>query len=565
MAAGQDSVPDDPTPKAPSLSDSQSDGDRTLRIAVAEIPGGLHPLLDGQGVTSYIGWMMLRPITAYDGEWRLVCGLCTELPSRRNGRIRDVTLPDGRAAVAVRFTLQRDARWGDGTPVSSRDVVFAWEIGRHADVGVSNRDFFAKDVLSVEAVDDKTFIVYRAKDTCRPEDMGVTVPAPVHVDREIFIRDPAAFRVHCTYESKPDNPGIWHGPYRLVEKRPDGVTLERNPSWYGTPPWFDRIIVRYSDSSADMAEALLSGAVDYVAGEYGFTVHQAAQLERQVGDRFTVLWEPGLAFRHLDLDHDHPALRDVRVRRALLHALDRDRINDRLFGGRHIVAHTDVHPMDTVHEEEVMRHPYDPADAARLLEEAGWSLGSDGLRRNGEGEVLELPLWAGAGDRTIELEQQFIQDSWRRIGVRADLRQAPARILFGEVLTERRFGGAALFSWISLPRTPADTVLHSAQIPTPANGWTGQNYMAYRNPRMDAILDGIDTACEPAANRRLWAEMQRIYAEDLPALPLFFMSQPYFLPRWLTGVEPTGHQFESTLRIEHWRRVDPDIPPVVGQ
>lgn len=528
-----------------------------LRIGVSEYPGSFNPTLDAQGIRSYIGWMTYRPVTAYDKDWRLYCSLCTELPSRENRRIRDAVLPDGRKATAVKFTLRADAAWGDGTPVTTRDLTFTWEVGSHPDVGMSDREFFTRDVLHVESVDDKTFILYREPNTCTPEDMGSLLLLPEHLERPAFERDPSTYRVHSLYETDVTNPGLWFGPYRVTEVVPGSrIVMDRNPTWFGARPAFDRIVVRSIENSAELEKALLAGEVDYVSGEYGFTTHQAAQLERRHGHQFNVVWRPGFAYRHLDLNHDDPALGDVRVRRALLHALNRELINDRLYYGRNILAHSDVHPMDTVFEADVPVYAYDPEEAARLLEAAGWQQGPDGIRRNADGRPLEVVLWAGAGDRTIGIEQQIIQESWKRVGVRTVIKSEMARVLFGEILQERRYGGAVLFSWISLPRTPPTTVLHSRQIPTAENGWAGQNYLAYRSGRMDQILDSINKVCEPAANQALWSEFQRLYAEDLPALPIFFLSQPYFLPKWLEGVEHTGHQFESTMGVENWRRAD---------
>src|SRR3546814_7641716 len=76
---------------------------------------------------SYVLGMARRPITVYDASWQLVCMLCTKLPTIENGLAVPEDLPDGRRGIAVTYTLRPDARWGDGTPVSTADVVFTWE------------------------------------------------------------------------------------------------------------------------------------------------------------------------------------------------------------------------------------------------------------------------------------------------------------------------------------------------------------------------------------------------------------------------------------------------------
>jgi peptide/nickel transport system substrate-binding protein len=89
-------------------------------------------------------------------------------------------------------------------------------------------------------------------------------------------------------------------------------------------------------------------------------------------------------------------------------------------------------------------------------------------------------------------------------------------------------------------------------IPSAANGWSGQNYPGFAHPAMDKALDDAETNCDPAENRAIWKDLQRVYAEELPALPLYFRANPFITPKWLKGIVPTGHQFPTTLRIEDW-------------
>jgi peptide/nickel transport system substrate-binding protein len=111
----------------------------------------------------------------------------------------------------------------------------------------------------------------------------------------------------------------------------------------------------------------------------------------------------------------------------------------------------------------------------------------------------------------------------------------------------------AMFAWFSAPESVPRTTLHSSEIPTEANGWSGQNYTGFRSAEMDATIEAIETELDEGKRRVLWARLQAIYADQLPALPLWFRSNPFVLPRWLEGVRPTGHQFPTTLWVEEWR------------
>ena len=111
-----------------------------------------------------------------------------------------------------------------------------------------------------------------------------------------------------------------------------------------------------------------------IAGELGLTVDQAINLEKRHGERFHIFYKPGLIYEHIDLNLDNPILADKRVRYALIHAIDREAISQRLFGGRQPVAHTSVNPLDWVYAKDIPQYKYDPTLANQLLDEAGWTM-----------------------------------------------------------------------------------------------------------------------------------------------------------------------------------------------
>ena len=110
-----------------------------------------------------------------------------------------------------------------------------------------------------------------------------------------------------------------------------------------------------------------------------------------------------------------------------------------------------------------------------------------------------------------------------------------------------------MYAWVQSPEGVPRTLLSSTEIPSAQNAWSGQNYPGYRNPAMDSALDGAERELNFDKRRALFADIQRIHAEDLPVLPLFFRVDPCVIPKQLKGVTPTGHLNSSTLWIEQWR------------
>lgn len=526
-----------------------------LVIGVSQYPTNFHPLFDAHVTRSYINGMTRRPLTTYDADWKLICMLCVDLPDMAKGTARDVVTPSGKEGRAITYSINPEARWGDGEPITSKDVLFTWKIGRQKDTGVTNFELFRR-IENVEIVDDKTFTLVTDERTCEYQGMNDLEILPAHLEAGPA-SDAASYRNTSLYERDTTNPGLWFGPYRVKAVQPgSSVILERNPQWWGKSPAFDEIEIRAIENTAALMANLLSGDIDMIAGEVGLSLDQALSFQERAKDRFNFVYTPGLIYEHIDLNLDNPLLQDVRVRRALLHAIDREALSQRLFAGRQPPAHGNVNPQDEVYFKDVPRYAYDPARAKALLEEAGFMPGPGGIRRNAAGEPLRLDFVTTAGNKTRELVQQVLQSMWAEIGVEVKTAIEQPRILFSESLNHRSFGAMAMFAWISAPRNIPWTTLHSSMIPSEANGWGGQNYTGYNNPEMDKTLDRMKFECEPKQNQALWDEMQSLYANDLPALPLYFRSNADVLPPWLKGLRPTGHMEPSTLWVEEWSRAD---------
>ena len=525
----------------------------TLTIGITQYPSTFHPNIENMAAKSYVLGFVRRPMTIHDPDWQVVCLLCETLPTLENGLAVRETTPDGKAGLRVTYALRADARWGDGTPVSSADLRFAWEAGRDATTGFGGAEFY-RSAYALDVVDARTVTLHFDKVTFDFASLDDFQPLPAHVERARWEADTRAYRNRTAYDTDTTNPALWSGPYRIAAVQTGaGVTLDRNPAWQGPAPAFRRIQVKTIENTAALEAQLLAGQVDMIAGELGLPVEQAAALERRTAGRFRIAYKPGLIYEHLALQLDNPALADIRVRQALILAIDRAQIVARLFEGRQTVAHGSVNPLDPMYDPDVRQWPFDPARAAALLEAAGWTRGADGIRRNAAGDRLSIELMTTAGNRAREAVQQVLQAMWRQAGIEARIRNEPPRVLFAETLSKRKFQGAALFAWISAPENVPRSNLHSKEIPTEASNWAGQNYAGYRNPEMDRLLEAIPVELDRDKRRALWRRLEAIYAEDLPDLPLWFRADAHVWPTWLDGVRPTGHLGPTSLWVEQWR------------
>jgi peptide/nickel transport system substrate-binding protein len=530
---------------------AQADPREQLTIGISQFPSSFHPNIDSMLAKTYILAMTRRPLTAYDKDWKLICMLCTELPTFENGNAKREIAPNGKPGIAVTYKIHPKATWGDGRPVGTDDVLFTWEVGKHPKGGVGNMELY-RSLYKIDKIDEKTFTLHFDKLTFDYNAIGTFELLPAHIDVKNFT-DPEKYKTRTAFDTDPTNPGLVFGPYRLTQVVSGShVVLEPNPTWYGTPPKFKRVVVKAIGNTAALEANLLSGGIDMIAGELGFTVDQAVAFEQRHGKNFNFVYKSGLIYEHIDLNLDNPILTDRRVRHALLYAIDRKALTEQLFAGRQPVADSNVNPLDWVHSDDIPKYSFDPAKSAALLNEAGWGQRRAGVRHDKKGNPLRLELMTTAGNRSRELVEQVLQSQWKAAGIDVRIRNEPARVFFGRTVTERKFTAMAMYAWVSSPESVPRTTLHSSHIPTQSNNFAGQNYTGFKNAEVDGILENIETELDREKRRAMWHRLQTIYATELPVLPLYFRANPFVMPKWLKGVTPTGHQFPSSLWVEYW-------------
>ncbi len=521
-----------------------------LVVGMTQSPGTWNPLISSMLAKSLVSNMTSRPLTVRDPEWKLACLACTEVPSIENGKARVVDLADGKKGMEIDIEL-RDLKWGDGTPVTAKDVAFTLEVGRHPLSGVASSEAYRR-IIRFDVRDDRRFTMTIDRVTFDYNSIGLNL-LPAHIEKPIFDANPAEYRNKTAFDTDTTNPGLFFGPFRIVEIVPGNrIVLERNPTWTGHKPFFRRIVVKIIENTAALEANLLSGNVDYVLGELGLSLDQVLALEKRHKDRYGFVYKPALIYEHIDVMLDNRLLEDRRVRQAMLLALDRKAVSDKLFEGKQPVADGPISPLDPMYSPAARTYGYDPAAARKLLDEAGFSDIKGGFRHNARGERLSIELTTTAGNRIRELVAQVIQSQLRQVGVDVRIKAEPPRV-FSENLNRRQFGALAMYAWVQQPEGVPRSLLHSKEIPSADNGWSGQNYPGYRNPAMDAALDAAERELDAARRRTLFAEIQRIHADDLPVLPLFFRVDPFVIPKPLKGVVPTGTSNSSTLWVEQWR------------
>lgn len=525
-----------------------------LVIGIRQAPATLNPLQGSSGARTYLGAVATRSLSGPDKLGRPSCYLCKTLPTLENGGARIVDLGGGHQGMEVTFSLKPGLSWADGKPVTSDDVVFSWRLARDPQIGAANAETL-RHIVDITVVDPRSFTLHLDQIDYGYNSQVTFWVLPEHVEGPILagLAHRGDYFDRSAYRTDPTNPGLWLGPYRLAGYEPGrSAHFERNAYWPGPMAHIPRITMRMIGNTAVLEADFMNGTIDYVAGELGLTVDQALELKARRAYSFDFAIQRSLVYTHIDVNLDNPLLADRRIREALLLAIDRPTIIRQLFDSLLPIADSFVAPDDPGYAPDVLKYSYDPVAAGRLLAEAGFRPGADGIRVDGMGRRLAFALATTTGNRVRELIEQELQAKWRAVGIQVTLVNDDATALFGDRLPHASFD-LALYSWSNPPENPPTYTLLSASVPTAANNYNGGNYPHFSDAETDRLVGALVRELDPEKRKPIWARLQEIYARELPALPLYFESSVFVLPTWLKGVDPDGHFGNTTQWVEEWR------------
>lgn len=314
------------------------------------------------------------------------------------------------------------------------------------------------------------------------------------------------------------------GPYRVKEwKTGEHILLERVPGYWQGEAKIRQLLFRFVANTTTRINLLKAGEVHLVALLPWDKVREVAQVP---GVRLNRVL--GNGYEHVTLNQRRvPAFRDVRVRRALAHAVDRDLLVRTILDGQVSVVNGAIQPLSPAYEPDVRRYPYDTAQANRLLEEAGWRRGPDGLRTRG-GTPLAFTLITQAGFAIRENVAQALQQAFRAVGVALRV-----RLIDGTAISGTWFAGDfdAMLHWWQMPADPELTLFFAGDRTPPA----GRNINFVGDSALTALLYASDRTADEGRRMQLLKEAQRRIAELAPEIVLYNTAKVDAVPAGLRG------------------------------
>lgn len=428
--------------------------------------------------------------------------------------------PDGRMETTYR--LKPNLVWHDGAPLSAQDFALAWRVYSTPELGVTAGSPPLSEMAEVVAGDDRSVVIRWRRPYPEAGSLVMTdfQALPGHILERPFreMQYPEAFASHPFWTIEY----VGLGPYRL-DRWERGVFLEAVAfdGYVRGRPRVERIkVVPIPDPNTVLAN-LLAGEV-HIAVSNAMPFQHGWVLKGQwdVRGGGTVLINLGGARRsenQVHPDRANPrAILDVRVRRAIAYATDRQAINDSIFEGQGVMADTllspDVDYFPAV-DRALAKYAYDLRRAEQLMNEAGYFKDSGGFYAGGDGRLApEIRVLSGPQNEAV---MSIMADGWRRAGF--DFRE----FVFPVAQVADREARAHFPFMFSTDGGSLDG-MSTAGIPTPQNRWTGSNRGSWSNPEYDRLVDAWNTTLDRNERNQRMVEMAKLYSEELPSTPIFF-------------------------------------------
>jgi peptide/nickel transport system substrate-binding protein len=419
---------------------------------------------------------------------------------------------------------------------------------------VNSIDRYVEDMISnIDDSDPMTVVVYYKK-VYPMANRGLFNVYPAHLLEAVYKNNPADIN-SSSFNQKP----TYCGPYMLDAWVPNNyIRLKANPYYFAGRPNFDTVTFWIIPDSNTILANFVAGKLDVSIPGLGIDdPNQADILRKTAGSTFFVQYIAAASVEVLAINFDvSQAGQDVRVRQALLMAIDRNELNRRVFNSFRIPA-TNIVPINNPFDLKTGLDPYtyNPAKANELLDTAGYKEGADGIRRDPKGNKLHFVI--STTTSTVRAREfPVIQAYWKAIGVETEFKPMQSNKFFGDILPKGGYD-LAMFSWYEDGGTPINyATWHSSQIPTDANGWIGKNYSRFKDAALDTDLTTTITTIDTAKRTAAFYDAQRITNESLPWIPLTWTTEVRVERKTIGGIDyPTDNgTCQYTWNLRYWWR-----------
>lgn len=494
----------------------QASANAPLMEALGQNPDNLTPGLGGLAVDDEPELFMNSSLVYLDIHDQFQPELATRWTESSNG-------------LQYTFYLNPKAKWSNGQPLTSADVVYSWQYYTNKKINITT-DTGWNYVKNVTAVGPHE-VLFTLSQPYAP--FLSTVGLAYIVPKAVFSKWTIDQINHGYYDSHE----VGAGPYELKSWSPDQqLELVPNPYWYGPKVQIKDIIFRIIPDSTTQFNELRDGTLTM-----GTIPPQDLSQAGTLKGNYNII-SPLQATYDQITPIEVGFLKDVTVRQALDYATPRQQIVQFIMHNQAVVAADDQVPGGYWNDPNVTARPYDLSKAAALLKADGFEKGAGGWLYK-DGKELEIPIWTGSTDNNNILIAQAVSASWEKIGVYAPVKTADYSFIFGA--KGPQFNGqmeALIFSW-GQGVFPDDTIDFNSKYIVTSPTSPGENAERYSNPEMDKLTEEGTTLVTDSARRQVYWQIQQLEHDTVPIIFLFWYKQDFAYSTHLKGFQYTvfGH------------------------
>ncbi len=514
--------------------------------------------------------LVYSQLVVIDDQMRPIPDLAIDVPTLDNGEA--VMVGDGADQhLETTFHLRQDAKWSDGAPLTSEDIIFSWKLSLNPawpaqsgnDLESKYSDVVAKDVHTVIF---KMMSQNQARAAGQASQVGPVVH-PLYLYGLPDVETYPSKRMSTLVDNDPMNSPkvkdmqssvygrepVGTGPYTLQSWDPGiQMVFKARSDYFRGKPAIDNVVVRGFEASNETLLSQMQAGDIMTMGSEALQVSDVDAVNAIPGVKAYV--RAGTTIEHIDLNLTNPILADKNVRKAMFFALDRNDLVNRVLAGQSAPAHSLVPPISSFYNPDTPKYAYNPDQAKQILDAAGWTVGSDGIRVNSAGQRLSLK-YQSTTNAIRKKTMPLVKDQLAAVGIEVNIDQIPAQTYFGKngPLVQRTF---ELGEYASVGSQDSGfdmvTLYGSKWIPTAANNYAGQNFVGWNNPTADQLINTEITTLVPGTRMAAMSGLQLLTADELPTLPLYFRPNVTAASNRLVNYKPEFASNGSTWNIFEW-------------
>ncbi|MBR0814071.1 peptide ABC transporter substrate-binding protein [Bradyrhizobium diazoefficiens] len=505
---------------------TKAGGGGTLKVLLWQAPTLLNPHFALGTKDQIASRVFFEPLAGWDKDGNLIPCLAAETPTKANGGLS----ADG---LTVIWKLKQGVKWHDGKPFTADDVVFTWQYA--ADLATAAYTTGSYKDIKVEKIDDYAVkVIFKAPTPFWADpfvgSVGMILP------RHLFGDYVGAKSREAPGNLKP----VGTGPYKFLEFKPgDLIRAERNPDYHvKNQPHFDTLEIKGGGDAVSAARTVLQ------TGEYDFAWNM--QVEEEVLKRMEaggkgklditpsgnvefIILNTTDPWTEVDGERSnaktkHPTLSDPAVRRAINLLIDRDSIQKFIYG-RGALATASFVNAPKQFKSPKLKYEFSIDKANKLLDEAGWKKGADGIREK-DGKKLKY-VFQTSTNAPRQKTQAIIKQACEKAGIDIEIKAVTASVFFssdvGNPDTYSKFYADMEMYNTTQPQPDPERLLNqcvSWEIASKDNKWLGRNNSRYSDPEADKAYKAAQNELDPVKRAALLMKVDEIFCEANVFLPL---------------------------------------------